>query len=1267
MRVINQICVLLLWVHTLTFAQIPDCTLQQFLNGPKYDSNFDTSGLQSSYPPGKQIRVACNVGYSGFFKLTCVEGKWDSKGTVCQPKSCGHPGDAQFADFNLEVGDDFVFGSKVVYTCHKGYQMVSRTNYRRCMNEGWDGVIPVCEAQQCPVIHVDSNVQVNGDPEEATYGNVVRFSCKSNSYILSDPASAELYCNENGEWSGQPPKCIEIKCAVPPIENGYVPDHNIPEYKEHDVLDFRCNVGYKPTEDRPSKCTKVGIRAEWTPTPACEPIKCKLKPPVEGTRYESSKNVFLPGERLRVICGEKFGIFNNQQSAVTTCNEDGEWTIRPVCTEVVCSNRRPQQQHVYYWGVPNWRNYQYKMGETISYSCETGFKSTDDATWATCTRDGWTPNPLCQEITCDRKDILEADIIREYKQTYRYNEPVRYRCKEGYRGQFTLTCRENGWIGNPTCTEITCDIKDLREANIVLNNKRRYRYNEQVGYRCRDGYQGGEFTLTCGGDGWIGRSTCTERPCEKLHIDNAVITGKEKERYSQNEKVQYACTNREQFTVTCGQSGWTGIKSCTDTCPKPEVPNGFAVGPYNKTIYYTCNKGFKLFTNKGWWAEAKCNDSQLQQCIENTECGETPVIPNGKVGPPRRQSQGQVAVIICNTGYSPKVNFLSCRGGKWILNEFSPKDICTPTAKLCKPPPKVDNAVVKTSYQKEYLSDSRVTYQCRDGYDMVGNDTIQCNDGKWEEKNIRCTLIISTLEKEECGETPVIPNGKVGPPQKQSQGQVAVITCNTGYSPKVNYLSCREGKWIPNEMSPNDICTPTAKLCKPPPKVENAVVKTSYQKEYLSDSRVTYQCRYGYDMEGEDTILCNDGEWEEKNIRCTQNTECGETPVIPNGKVEPPRRQSQGQVAVITCNTGYSSKVNYLSCRGGKWIPNEMSPKDICKPTAKLCKPPPKVDNAVVQTSYQKEYSSDSRVTYQCHYGYDMEGEDTILCNDGEWEEKNVTCTQSPSDVCGITPLNTRIVGGQNATVVNWPWQASLQTSGSHFCGGSLINREWVVTAAHCFSSIPARLTVSLGLQSLQGPNPNGVSRMVSKVIKNPIYNSITNDNDICLLKLSSPVTFTKFIVPVCLAAPGSTFFSGVSAWVTGWGAIAFGVSLPTPGNLMEVNVPIVGNRECNCDYGVSSITNNMICAGLRAGGKDSCQGDSGGPLVSKQGSRWILGGIVSFGNGCAKPNFPGVYTRVSQYQSWINRQITSSQPGFVTFTSTGTDSDLSISCAVLP
>uniref|UniRef100_UPI003AAD242F polyserase-2-like n=1 Tax=Centroberyx gerrardi TaxID=166262 RepID=UPI003AAD242F len=276
--------------------------------------------------------------------------------------------------------------------------------------------------------------------------------------------------------------------------------------------------------------------------------------------------------------------------------------------------------------------------------------------------------------------------------------------------------------------------------------------------------------------------------------------------------------------------------------------------------------------------------------------------------------------------------------------------------------------------------------------------------------------------------------------------------------------------------------------------------------------------------------------------------------------------------------------------------------------------------------------------------------------------------SRSQLEECGQPPLNTRIVGGEAAPPGSWPWQASLHISGRHFCGGSLINNEWVLTAAHCFPNTnTANYLVYLGRQSQQGSNPNEVSRSLRQIIRHPNYNNIPNNNDICLLRLSAPVTFTDFIRPACLAASESTFFAGIDSWVTGWGNIGSGVPLPSPQDLQEVEVPIVGNRQCNCDYGVGSITSNMICAGLRAGGRDSCQGDSGGPMMSKQDSRWIQSGIVSFGQGCAQPEFPGVYARVSQYQTWINSQISSSRPGFVTFRSTGTDSDLSVTCPGLP
>ncbi|CAL9699060.1 unnamed protein product [Knipowitschia caucasica] len=276
--------------------------------------------------------------------------------------------------------------------------------------------------------------------------------------------------------------------------------------------------------------------------------------------------------------------------------------------------------------------------------------------------------------------------------------------------------------------------------------------------------------------------------------------------------------------------------------------------------------------------------------------------------------------------------------------------------------------------------------------------------------------------------------------------------------------------------------------------------------------------------------------------------------------------------------------------------------------------------------------------------------------------------SEAQLDVCGRAPLNNKIVGGEDAPAGSWPWQVSLQRFGQHICGGSLINRKWIMSAAHCFSSERTRgWRVSLGRDNLKGTNPNEVSKSVSNIILHPDYDSFTSDNDMALIRLSSAVTFTRYIRPVCLAATNSVFNAGVDSWVTGFGAIREGEPLPFPETLQEVEVPVVGNRQCNCLNGVGTITDNMICAGLKVGGKDSCQGDSGGPMVSKQGPVWVQSGVVSFGYGCAQPNLPGVYSRVSNYQSWINSHISSDQPGFVQFVSRGPDPDSSTTCPGLP
>uniref|UniRef100_A0A3P8QS65 Peptidase S1 domain-containing protein n=1 Tax=Astatotilapia calliptera TaxID=8154 RepID=A0A3P8QS65_ASTCA len=201
---------------------------------------------------------------------------------------------------------------------------------------------------------------------------------------------------------------------------------------------------------------------------------------------------------------------------------------------------------------------------------------------------------------------------------------------------------------------------------------------------------------------------------------------------------------------------------------------------------------------------------------------------------------------------------------------------------------------------------------------------------------------------------------------------------------------------------------------------------------------------------------------------------------------------------------------------------------------------------------------------------------------------------------CGRANKNGRIVGGEDEPMLAF-----------FSCGGSLITDQWVLTAAHFIT-------------------PNAVTVTLENIICHPDYNALTYENDMCLLQVSTPVNFTDYIQPVCLASAGSTFYNGTSSWVTGFGDLSSGGS--TPETLQEVNVPIVGNNECNCDLqNLVAITDNLICAGLK---KDSCQLTT--TLCLFEYSGVPLSGVLSFGDGCTLPSRTGVYARVSQYQNWI-------------------------------
>lgn len=244
-----------------------------------------------------------------------------------------------------------------------------------------------------------------------------------------------------------------------------------------------------------------------------------------------------------------------------------------------------------------------------------------------------------------------------------------------------------------------------------------------------------------------------------------------------------------------------------------------------------------------------------------------------------------------------------------------------------------------------------------------------------------------------------------------------------------------------------------------------------------------------------------------------------------------------------------------------------------------------------------------------------------------------------------VPPPAAAIVGGQAADEGEYPWQAAI-TSGSgssQYCAGTLVDPATVVTAAHCMGGLLGIPLVD-DLLSIVLANPvyvllgtnrlssGGESIEATDIFVHPEYDG---DHDVAVLKLASPSTLG---VPLPYAHPGDEgkYAPGTLATVTGWGATSDGGS--GSDELREVQVPVLSDAQCAASYGSSTDGPSEVCAGYPQGGKDSCQGDSGGPFIVPDGSGWLLVGIVSWGQGCAQPNAPGVYAEVAALAAFIDQ-----------------------------
>lgn len=235
------------------------------------------------------------------------------------------------------------------------------------------------------------------------------------------------------------------------------------------------------------------------------------------------------------------------------------------------------------------------------------------------------------------------------------------------------------------------------------------------------------------------------------------------------------------------------------------------------------------------------------------------------------------------------------------------------------------------------------------------------------------------------------------------------------------------------------------------------------------------------------------------------------------------------------------------------------------------------------------------------------------------------------------------IVNGDEAPQCKWKWQVGLTSRQGRmpFCGGMLIDNDWVLTAAHCMGS--SSFWVTAGDWKPTRSNSNRQFRAMENTFIHPSYSTSTMAYDIALVKVKSGFSLNNCVGTVCLPSRGNDV--GVEdCWITGWGTTRAGGSQPD--TLQEGKVTTLTNSQCrNTGYSARQITDDMVCAqGKTSSGSiiDACQGDSGGPLVCQRGGKWEILGATSWGRGCAGRRFPGIWSRVHESLDWIDATMAS-------------------------
>ncbi|XP_059805946.1 C4b-binding protein alpha chain-like isoform X2 [Hypanus sabinus] len=597
-RMAAVLLLVLLWARA---AEAGECNRPPKLeNGLLHDKYLQ----KKTFASGSKVSYVCNPGYTfppySRRSITCNEGVWEPLQATCTPKSCGSPGEIM----NGYYQGDNTFGSSVTFYCNEGYKLVGR-NYRLCEDDGWGGQVPTCEAVKCPDIPAIENGEISRlSTESWEYGMVAEFSCHGDYSLIGE---RKLICESDGNWNHPFPKCKVVKCPAPDIPNNvHMVSTYKPTYKYQEQISFRCEEGYEMEGDGHIVCGEDGNFSP--PPPTCTPRKCNRPPELENGLLEDKyrgKETFASGSRVSYLCNPGYTFSQNDRRSIT-CNE-GVWEpLRATCTPKSCGSPG-EIMNGYYQGDNT-------FGSSVTFYCNEGYKLVG-RNYRLCEDDGWGGQvPTCEVVKCpDIPAIENGEISRLSTESWEYGMVAEVSCHGDYSliGERKLICESDGNWNHPfpKCKVVKCPVPDIpNNVHMVSTYKPTYKYQEQISFRCEEGYEmEGDGHIVCGEDGNFSPPppTCTPRKCNRPpELENGLLEDqyRGKETFASGSRVSYVCnpgytfSQNDRRSITCNEGVWELLRAtCTPkSCGSPgEIMNGYYRGDvtFGSQITFYCNEG----------------------------------------------------------------------------------------------------------------------------------------------------------------------------------------------------------------------------------------------------------------------------------------------------------------------------------------------------------------------------------------------------------------------------------------------------------------------------------------------------------------------------------------------------------------------------------------------------------------------------------------------------------------------------------------------------